>query len=302
MTFYIYKITNLINLKIYIGKTKNIRVRWNSHKTATRAKRANDYSYLHRAMSKHGFDNFKVEEIDQFEDESEALAAEIKYIAEYDSMNREIGYNRTEGGDGVSGYKYSEEDKKKMSDRRKGKYIGENNWFYGKEHSDETKQLISEKHKNNYLNNPEKLDQFNISQCDFQLEQCLEIQLKYINDMLTMEHLAAIYNTNIRTIHSIIHGKYKAIKGHSIISKELFSQIKIERKILQNIASEKFAKATEELIIECYQGGFSIRDTAEEFNCSEPTINKVLRKHNIKISRYVSMRKLLTYSKGDPKN
>jgi len=42
------------------------------------------------------------------------------------------------------GSKHSEESKKKMSESKKGKMVGEKNPFYGKTHSEETRKKISE--------------------------------------------------------------------------------------------------------------------------------------------------------------
>src|SRR5271157_311496 len=100
--FYCYKISNLVNGKIYIGKAEDIRQRWSRHKSAAKRQEPNDFSILHRAMLKHGFDNFIIEQLSEHETEEEALAQEILLIKQYQSMNREIGYNLTEGGEGSS--------------------------------------------------------------------------------------------------------------------------------------------------------------------------------------------------------
>ena len=45
---------------------------------------------------------------------------EREYIAYFQSSNSKYGYNLTEGGDGISGYAHTEENKKKFSENRKG--------------------------------------------------------------------------------------------------------------------------------------------------------------------------------------
>ena len=145
--FYCYKITNLINGKIYIGKAVNVDERWRKHKVAAKRQDSNDYSHLHRAMNSYGFDNFKIEVIDEFLTEEESLAAEIRYIELFDSINREIGYNLTKGGEGSSGFRHTTESRLKMSQTKKDmNLVGENNPFYGQHHTPESRQRMSEVH------------------------------------------------------------------------------------------------------------------------------------------------------------
>lgn len=99
-TGYIYKITNLINEKVYIGQTTTtIDHRWGQHKTY-RNKRNNLYS----ALDKYGIDNFKIEEISHYtRNTKEKLIQilnkkEIYYIAKYNSTNPDFGYNISIGG------------------------------------------------------------------------------------------------------------------------------------------------------------------------------------------------------------
>lgn len=92
----IYKITNLVNGKVYIGLTTcTITKRWNKHKQdAKTCERP-----LYCSMRKYGIDNFKIESIDTTEDFIELGRLERKYIAEYNSTDRNFGYNITAGGE-----------------------------------------------------------------------------------------------------------------------------------------------------------------------------------------------------------
>ena len=92
----IYKITNLVNGKVYIGQSKNITVRWENHKSLGRCTNESN-SYLHNAMRKYGVENFKKEVLEECRVD-ELNIKEIQYIQEYDSMNREKGYNQLPGG------------------------------------------------------------------------------------------------------------------------------------------------------------------------------------------------------------
>ena len=96
----IYKITNLINNKIYIGETiRNLNVRWNEHKSEALGGRHGYTYHLHNAMRKYGIDNFTIEIIDNCPDE-ERFLLESEYIQRYNSINPEIGYNTVIEGTG----------------------------------------------------------------------------------------------------------------------------------------------------------------------------------------------------------
>lgn len=140
--FFVYKITNIINQKFYIGFTsKTIEERFEKHLKTAKIKNPNDYSSIHKAINKYGSENFKIESLQECFSEQEAKDTEIKFIAELKA--RKLGYNETDGGDGVVGYVYTDEQRKRMSENKKVIFLGEGNPFYGKHHSDETKAVLS---------------------------------------------------------------------------------------------------------------------------------------------------------------
>ena len=95
---YIYKISNDINDKLYIGQTSyTIAYRWYHH--ISDGKRL-DYK-LYRAMKKYGKEHFKIEEIEKCDDD-ELDDKEIYWIAYYNSF--ENGYNSSRGGKGNRKY------------------------------------------------------------------------------------------------------------------------------------------------------------------------------------------------------
>ena len=93
----IYKITNLINNKVYIGQSQNIEQRWISHKYESINSNQDQYNYsIHRAFRKYGLDNFSFSIIELTE--KDKLNEREKYwISFFDSFKN--GYNETEGGD-----------------------------------------------------------------------------------------------------------------------------------------------------------------------------------------------------------
>ena len=84
----IYKITNLINGKVYIGQASDIYTRWTNHKNASLRKDKKEYKYpLYRAFRKYGIENFKFEIIEECSEE-ELNEKEIYYIDFYNTFIR----------------------------------------------------------------------------------------------------------------------------------------------------------------------------------------------------------------------
>ena len=93
---HIYKVTNTINGKIYIGQTiRPINTRWYFH--IYDAMNCNDDYYLHKAIRKYGADNFTIEEVEECS-QSDLNSREIYWIEYFDSFHN--GYNLTIGGSG----------------------------------------------------------------------------------------------------------------------------------------------------------------------------------------------------------
>lgn len=102
---FIYKITNNINGKCYIGKTeRNIQIRWKEH---LKNRKALTHLPLYKAFNKYGIENFTIEEIEQCSNE-ELDNREIYWINFFNSYKARKGYNCTSGGEG--GIKTYEED------------------------------------------------------------------------------------------------------------------------------------------------------------------------------------------------
>lgn len=88
----IYKVTNKVNGKSYIGQTRYTpEFRWKQHQ------HKQDNCYFHNAIRKYGVENFTLETIEECEIK-DLDSREIFYIAKYDTFNN--GYNLTIGGSG----------------------------------------------------------------------------------------------------------------------------------------------------------------------------------------------------------
>ena len=119
------------NNKKYIGITsQNPNRRWGKN-----GNRYKTHVYFWSAIQKYGWDNFNHEILFEGLTKEEAEQKEIELIAYYKSNNINYGYNMSIGGEsGSKGYKYSDEQRKHMSEIHKG----ERNGMYGKHHTKET--------------------------------------------------------------------------------------------------------------------------------------------------------------------
>jgi group I intron endonuclease len=163
--YYLYKITNTNNTNVYIGYTVNPSKRWYKHRWTS----AKPKQHLHLAMHKYGSHTFEMEVIACCKFLQDAKETEMTLIIQYDSFKN--GYNSTVGGDGLgsgvdnpffgkklspervanmkkprskefadklrqvrTGWKLSEETKKKIGDKHRGR-----------KHSKEYKQKCAER-------------------------------------------------------------------------------------------------------------------------------------------------------------
>lgn len=124
---FIYKVTNTINGKSYIGQTiQSLHERQRKHYSSVRN---GSKLYFHNAIRKHGKDSFSWEILEYCKTQDELNEKEKHFIKEHHSYWEDNGYNLSLGGDGNGGL------------------YGEVNGMYGKSHTDETLQKISDSRK-----------------------------------------------------------------------------------------------------------------------------------------------------------
>lgn len=93
----IYKITNKINGKVYIGQSVNIEERFKSHKYSYNNSKVSGYNTkFYRALRKYGIVNFSFEIVEEVLNRQDLNDKEIFWIKYYDSFKN--GYNSTLGG------------------------------------------------------------------------------------------------------------------------------------------------------------------------------------------------------------
>lgn len=115
-----YLVTNVVNGKQYVGITsKSLAQRWRCHKAVVGTSSA---SLLHRAMLKHGVENFQTKVVASASSWADLCAVERILIGQFQSFARDgHGYNLTLGGEGVLGLSHSEATKEKQRQASTGK-------------------------------------------------------------------------------------------------------------------------------------------------------------------------------------
>lgn len=161
----IYKIKNKINEKYYLGSSNSCERRKVSHLSQLR-RGIHTNSYLQNAWNKYGEENF-IFEIIEVVDGSQIMLLEREqyYLDTLKPYNENVGYNDCEtatGSQANKGKKFSEEHKQHLSEALKnyerttehcknisialkGKFVGEKNPFYGKQHTEETLKVLRSK-------------------------------------------------------------------------------------------------------------------------------------------------------------
>lgn len=137
---YVYKITNTVNNKSYIGisihEPEKDRIRDHFSGNGNRV--------IANAVKKYGKDAliYEILEANVFDEFLPHL--EVEYIARYKTMAPH-GYNLTSGGEVTK--RLSNETRQKISESKKGKMKGEKHHLFGKKHTVETRKKISQSKK-----------------------------------------------------------------------------------------------------------------------------------------------------------
>jgi|GEM_PF-970481 len=285
-THYIYKITNLINNKIYIGQTVDLKARWLKHVASSRTKDKKQSFYLQKSINKYGKENFKHEIIDQCQTLKEADDKEIYWIAYFDSTNTKIGMNLTKGGGGNLGYKMPEHQKEILRKINKGKKLSEEQRKIlsiankGKKLSEEHRKIISKANKGRPLSDEHKKK---ISESNKGKPKSEEHKIKlraYCGDKSqnyglkrSKEHIEIIRKTHTGKILS----KYTRDKIRE-------TNLKLKISVGEKNPSAKLSENDVILIRELFKNGEKRKDIALKFNISRSVIERIV---SYKIWRHV---------------
>lgn len=224
----IYKITNKVNGKIYVGQTKkSVEDRFQRHIKAAK-KKCN--RYLYDAMNHYGYDNFIIEAIETDIEKERIDEREIFWIKELSTLAPN-GYNMTKGGGGGYTVEFWDEERKKelyqkQAEKRKGKTYKwseearEVAMLREKSKTPETKKTISDKISNTLKEKYENgeisvnvpspkfgKDNWNYTEVD------IDEVLRLIKLQWKMKDIAEKFNTTKATVVS----KLKAGTGKTFI-------------------------------------------------------------------------------------
>lgn len=265
----VYKITNTLNGKVYIGQTVDYRKRKVGHFSYLR-RNAHRNSYLQKSFNKYGESSFKMEIIKECAvDELDKL--EIYYMRKYNSIDKTLGYNMVIGGN--TNKSFPDYIRQKMSRSQKGRII-----------SEEHRKRIGEWHKGKTIS-PKDIEKANKTKKDNQIQwgetnpnavltnDDVEKLIKDMLNGLTVEDVMKKYKCSRQTVYGITRNRtYKAILPNL-------------RKKLYNL-NEENKKNTLNKIIPMYLNGKSQNKISKELGIARRTVSKVLKENNINTRLY----------------
>lgn len=280
--FYLYVITNNINKKKYIGQTINVEKRKHEHYFSD----SSGSKLVRRAIKKYGMENFDFQILCTSEKEEIIKELEIKIISSLNTMSPN-GYNLTLGGEGTTGYKHTEKNKKIMSKLKKGIKQSEdqkrktsermkgNSLAKGYKHTEETLKLLSEQRKGNKNTLGRKLSEEEINK----LSERMKGNKYTLGHVLSEEH------------------KEKISKGNS--GKKFTEEHK--QKISNALKGKKFSEETRNKMSESRKGKKNSEETKNIMSeVRKKKLNeggKVNSKQKLVITQVIEIRKFLAEGK-----
>ena len=295
---YIYKITNHINNKLYIGTTKyKVQQRWNEHVSRYRnlLQHGNLKYPLYLAFAKYGIENFTIEAIEEC-DECEMFDREKYYIELYNTYGTN-GYNATIGGEGT--LRLTSEDKQAIIDTyTQCKTIAETQRRTGRNaetiHNVLNASGIS---TNTFITEQDEkkivqlyADGNTINDISIAIGKCTPSILRVLNkhDIYTAAQMRT--NSELCIDHKLIcslrDNHYTIRQIYETLHEDYeFVTLGLITKILTNygyiLSRELEENLDESLVLEYYQQCKSIKQTAQYFHVGRFSMTKFLKRHQI---------------------
>lgn len=137
--FTIYKYTNKVNGKVYIGQTS----RTLEERAQTNGRNYRECRRFYNAILKYSWESFVPEILEMVDTVEAANEREQYYIVLYNSTDDRFGYNIAPGGDNK---KMSDDTRRLISQKAKERYLDKTaNPMYGRKHSPEARKIQREK-------------------------------------------------------------------------------------------------------------------------------------------------------------
>lgn len=219
---YIYMHKNIINNKVYIGQTNNLKNRWGNNGRGYKPKNEHS-SRFWNAIVKYGWDNFEHIILEECENREIANEREKYYIQLYNSYDESCGYNLTTGGTDNYKIKRTLKEKGEVSQIRKeaAKEVWNREGYKEYHHQIMKPILNSEEHRNKlsqigkerYLDEKEK-EKTRISTIKAVGRKIICIELNQIFDSVTLANEFLGKNKNANGIYSCLSGKSKTGYGY----------------------------------------------------------------------------------------
>lgn len=248
--FGIYKITNNINNKVYIGQTRQRFCKRFWHHSWKLRNNNHDNQYLQNAWNHYGEDNFTFSIVEVLNDVEKLNIFEKKYISELKSIDK--CYNMQDGGQTYKGFTRTEEHRKSIGEKNRLNMLG-------RKHSEETKKKMSESRKGNQYNKKK----FKISDK---------------NAMLAKEML--MNGIKPSSVAKDLNVPYKVING--IISSNSYKHVLVEgwEEFLKG--RKKYKRTTLEECFKIYklhtEDNISIKELAIIYGISEFKVNNSIKR------------------------
>lgn len=267
----IYKITNLIDGKIYIGQTVNYKKREKRHLNSL--KNGNHHNeHLQRAFDKYGEKSFKIELIEKC-DAKELDKKEKRYIKEFDACNHDKGYNMMFGGQQFRNF--TNEVRRKMSEACKGRsFSNEHKKKIGIAHAGRTipresveKSIATKKRLKVHCGekNPNALISDSVAK---------KITIKLLSGF-PVKTIAEQFQVSTDVVYNIMYNR-----SYTHIMPDVREELKNRTTILQD---DKIESA-----INLYLQGNSQNEVAKILNISRNTLRRELKARNINTQIHIN--------------
>lgn len=261
--------------KYYVGITsKSVNKRWGRNGSGYHEQ------LFYNVIQKYKWNNIEHYIIAEHLTESEAKEFEKILINKLkcNLYKNKYGYNMTDGGDGTLGKFMSKTEKEK----RRKKYSGKGNPYYGKKHTEETKRKISKHHADvSGINNPnsKRIYQFTLDgKYINQYDSCSTAAkaLGYKNGSSKISHAALSHGTSIKFLWEY-ENNIIINNGNIKIKKFLYKPFRTNKRVFG------FNKDTKELVYDfesCVMAAQTLNIKKENISSCACYKYKTVKKYN----------------------